>query len=116
MKVTEMLSLLSAFDEVYASSHLTNPEKAVIGSEVLLRLPHVGLFTASDDTLKAVVRSISDRVAQLEETVGRNGATQGTVQGTTQGTQEAKRTETASKASTKGQTGRGVLRSAAKDA
>jgi hypothetical protein len=108
MKVTEMLSLLSAFDEVYASSHLTNPEKAVIGSEVLLRLPHVGLFTASDDTLKAVVRSISDRVAQLEETVGRDG--------TTQGTSEDKRTEAAPKASAKNPKGGRVLREASKDA
>ena len=112
MKVTEMLSLLAAFDQVYASSHLTNPEKAAIGAEILLRLPHEGLFAASDDTLKAVIRTISERVAQLEETVGRTGNTQGTVQGT----QEAKRTETASKASPKGQTGRGVLRSSAKDA
>jgi len=66
MKVTEMLSLLSAFDEVYASSFLTDPEKAVIGTEVLLRLPHVGLFTSSDDTLRAIQRSIGERVAQLE--------------------------------------------------
>jgi len=42
VKVTEMLSLLSAFDEVYASSSLTAEEKAGIGAELLLRLPHEG--------------------------------------------------------------------------
>jgi hypothetical protein len=70
MKVTEMLSLLSAFDEVYASSFLTDKEKAVIGTEVLLRLPHEGLYPSSDATLKAVLRSIGDRVSQLEGTLG----------------------------------------------
>ena len=108
MKVTEMLSLLAAFDQVYASSHLTNPEKAAIGAEILLRLPHEGLFAASDDTLKAVVRTISERVAQLEESVGRDG--------TAAGTSEDKRTETAQKASPKNPKGGRVLREASKDA
>jgi hypothetical protein len=70
MKVTEMLSLLSAFDEVYASSFLTEKEKAVIGTEVLLRLPHEGLYPSADATLKAIQRSIGERVTQLEGTLG----------------------------------------------
>jgi hypothetical protein len=107
MKVTEMLSLLSAFDEVYASSYLTHKEKAVIGTEVLLRLPHVGLFEASDDTLKAVVRSIGDRVAQLEETDGFNGRT---------GSTQEKPAKEAPKGSPTNPKGSRVLRGASKDA
>jgi hypothetical protein len=111
MKVTEMLSLLSAFDEVYASSYLTHKEKAVIGTEVLLRLPHVGLFEASDDTLKAVVRSIGDRVAQLEETDGRPRDT-----GNTHGTPQEKPAKEAPKGSPTNPKGSRVLRGASKDA
>lgn len=70
MKVTEMLSLLSAFDEVYASSSLTAEEKAGIGAELLLRLPHEGLYSSSEITLKAVLRSIGDRVTQLKVSYG----------------------------------------------
>lgn len=87
MKTLEALNHLEAFDRIVVVSHITTEEKIEIGKEMLRHIPTNELFVSSHETLKAVTRSIRERVVALEAT---NVSTAAAPQETKEAPQEPK--------------------------
>lgn len=84
MKTIDILNLWSAFNRVYEDSTLTTEEKCAIGEEVLIQLPHAHLVPSVQRSLKAVYRSIRDRVDEMEKLNGSNDPQDGSPEGAEQ--------------------------------
>jgi hypothetical protein len=66
VKTVDILNLWDSFNRVFEDSTLTTEEKAAIGDEILRQLPHADLIVTSSATLRAVTRSIRDRIGPKE--------------------------------------------------
>lgn len=67
MKTVDILNMLGVFNRVHDDPSLTNAEKAAIGNEILILLPRPEFIPSVERSLRAVYRSISDRVDALEK-------------------------------------------------
>lgn len=67
MKTADILNMLGTFNKVYEDPSLTNAEKVAIGNEILILLPRPDFIPSVQASLRAVYRSISDRVESMEK-------------------------------------------------